>query len=187
MERQGERDDLPGADGSAGPAAGIEAEVAAGERIAHLTRRAARRFNRALQIRLAELDVNFGHWVFLRILWDEDGLTQRALSERANLTEPTTHTALQRLEALGYLTRRTLPGNRRRQHVFLTEAGRALRERLEPLAIEVNAIALAGLSPQQAAQLRDMLMRVIANLAEDEQACLRDGRRMPPTRSVPPG
>lgn len=152
------------------------------ERIAHLTRLAARSFSRALQIRLADYDITFGQWVFLRILWAEDGLSQRRLSEAANLTEPTTHAALQKLEQLGLIERRNLPGNRRRQHAFLTESGRALRTQLEPLAIEVNDVALKGISPENQDVLRRVLMRIITNLAEDERHAVAEGRRVPPTR-----
>ena len=83
------------------------------ERLAHLTRLAARGFTRSLQLRLDGFDMTFGHWIFLRILWDEDGLTQRVLSERASLTEPTTHNALVKLEKLGYVKRKNLKGNNR--------------------------------------------------------------------------
>ena len=38
---------------------------------------------RALQARLAAHGVSFGHWTFLRILWERDGLTQRELSAEA--------------------------------------------------------------------------------------------------------
>ena len=93
------------------------------ERIARLVRLAARGFNRALQLRLQTQNVTFGQWIFLRILWQEDGLSQRELSERAHLTEPTAHTALSRMEELGYIERRNVAGNRRRQHAFLTEKG----------------------------------------------------------------
>jgi DNA-binding MarR family transcriptional regulator len=153
------------------------------ERIAHLTRLAARRFSRSLLIRLAQHDITFGHWVFLRILWDEDGLSQRRLSELANLTEPTTHTALAKLEQLGYLERRNLDGNRRRQHAFLTPAGRALRETLEPMAIEVNDISLQGISEAEREGLRRMLTQIIGNLEEDETRLGAKGRKMPPTRA----
>jgi len=51
------------------------------DRLAHLVRDAARAFVRALQWRLAEHDVSFGHWTFLRILWEQDGLTQKQLSD----------------------------------------------------------------------------------------------------------
>ncbi len=153
------------------------------ERIAHLVRLAGRGFTRALQIRLAAHNVNFGHWVFLRILWEKDGLSQRELSEQASLTEPTTHTALQRLEALGYLERRKLGGNKRRQHVFLTELGRNLRFQLEPMAFEVNTIALNGLSETDQDILREMLFKIIGNLQRDEAFGITEGRKMPPTRA----
>ena len=65
---------------------------------------------RALQVRLVEHDVSFGHWTFLRVLWEHDGLTQRELSREAGVMEPTTFTALQALERLGYVERRQLPG-----------------------------------------------------------------------------
>lgn len=156
--------------------------LAKDERIAHLVRLAGRGFTRALQIRLAAHNVNFGHWVFLRILWEKDGLSQRELSERASLTEPTTHTALQWLEALGYLERRKMGGNKRRQHVFLTKLGLNLRCQLEPMAFEVNAIALEGLSETDQERLRNMLFTIIGNLQRDEEHGITEGRRMPPTR-----
>ena len=50
----------------------------------------------------------FGHWAFLRILWEADGkggLNQKELSTRAGVMEPTTVTAMRAMEALGYINR----------------------------------------------------------------------------------
>ena len=69
-------------------------EAVPDDRFAHLVKDAGRGLTRALQMRLTEHSVSFGHWTFLRILWVEDGLTQRELSERAGLMEPTTFSAL---------------------------------------------------------------------------------------------
>ncbi len=154
------------------------------ERLAHLTRHAARGYTRSLQRRLAGLDMTFGQWIFLRVLWDEDGLTQRVLSQRAQLTEPTTHTALVKLESLGYVKRKTLKGNNRRQHVFLTRRGRAARKVLEPLAVETNDIATKGLSDKDINALRKSLLVIIENLAADEADALSEGRGVPPTRGT---
>lgn len=65
---------------------------------------------RALQLRLAPHGVPFGHWTFLRILWDTDGLTQRELSAEAGVMEPTTHVALNVMERLSYIRRRRVAG-----------------------------------------------------------------------------
>lgn len=152
------------------------------ERVAHLTRLCARGFNRSLTRRLVEHGISFGQWVFLRILWDEQGLTQRDLAERANLTEPTVHTALVGMEQKGLINRFTKKGNRRKQHVFLTDHGKSLRAVLEPLAIEANDVALRGLDVEQRNALRDTLITVLENLEEDEVVALARGQRMPPTR-----
>lgn len=156
----------------------------ADERIAHLVRLCARGFGRSLQVRLADHDVSFGQWVFLRILWAEEGLSQREMADHAGLTEPTVHTALLRLEKLGYIERRTFAGNKRKQHAFLTETGRALRDVLEPLAVEVNDRALSGLDDRARAEFKDTLKTVLANLAKDEAQALADGRSIPPTRGL---
>lgn len=152
------------------------------ERLARLIRLAARAFNRSLTLRLSTEGVTFGQWIFLRILWREDGLSQRELSGRAHLTEPTAHTALSKMEALGLITRRNVEGNRRRQHAFLTEEGWRLRDVLEPLAVEANAVAVEGLDGEEQAALRRALSRMIRNLERDEAEAAASGRKMPPTR-----
>jgi len=80
-------------------------EAAPNDRLAHLVRDSGRACVRALQLRLAQHGVSFGHWAFLRILWDNDGLTQRELSVRAGVREPTTFAALGAMEAQGYLVK----------------------------------------------------------------------------------
>ena len=154
------------------------------ERFAHLVRLCARGFNRSLAFRLSEHDVTFGQWVFLRILWKEEGLTQRDLAERASLTEPTVHTALAKLERQGLIVRRSLSGNRRKQHTFLTERGHALRQVLEPLAVDANERALRGVAEAERSAFRDVLLRVLENLAEDEMEAEARGLKMPPTRGL---
>lgn len=154
------------------------------ERIARLVRLAARAFNRSLQMRLSTEGVTFGQWIFLRILWTNDGLSQRELSEKAQLTEPTAHTALLRMEELGFITRRNVSGNRRRQHAFLTLKGWALRDRLEPLAVETNALAVEGLSEDEVRALRGALGLMIRNLEQDEKNAAKLGLKVPSTRSL---
>lgn len=134
------------------------------ERLAHLVRDAARGLNRSLQQRLATHDIAFGHWIFLRMLWEGDGLTQREMSERAGLMEPTTHAALRKMEALGYITRKHQRGDRKKMFVFLTEKGRALRDVLVPLAEEVNTVATGGVRDADVAAMRRVLLAMIANL-----------------------
>ena len=136
-------------------------EAVPNDRLAHLIRDTERAFRRALQIRLAPHGVPFGHWSFLRILWESDGLTQRELSERAGVMEPTTFAAMKAMESLGYVSRRQLPTNRKNVYVFLTDAGRDLKEHLVPLAEDTNLISTAGVSARErAARFRGLSCRI---------------------------
>jgi DNA-binding MarR family transcriptional regulator len=140
------------------------------ERMAHLVKDTARGFSRSLQVRLREHAVQYGHWTFLRILWQTDGLTQRQLSEQAGVAEPTTFSALKTMESLGYLTRQKLPDNRKQVRIFLTPKGASLRSLLVPKAVDVNRIALAGISTEDIAATRRTLLAMIENLTGDEVA-----------------
>ena len=159
-------------------------EAVPNDRLAHLVKDATRALVRALQVRLVEHDVSFGHWTFLRVLWERDGLTQRELSREAGVMEPTTFTALQALERLGYVERRQVAGNRKNVYVHLTPRGRALKQKLVPLAEEVNRVAVSGVEPAQLAAARSVLLAVIENLARDEARHESAERRIPSTRAV---
>jgi DNA-binding MarR family transcriptional regulator len=154
------------------------------DRLAHLIKDATRSLVRALQFRLTEHNVSFGHWAFLRILWAQDGLTQRELSERAGVMEPTTFAAMKAMETLGYIERRHLPGNKKNLHVYLTRSGKALKKVLVPLAEEVNAIGTQGLTEAEVRTARKVLLAIIGNLAEEEAAMEEAERRLPSTREL---
>jgi DNA-binding MarR family transcriptional regulator len=156
-------------------------EAVPNDRLAHLVKDATRALVRALQMRLAAHAVSFGHWTFLRILWEGDGLTQRELSEQAGVMEPTTFSALKAMERLGYIRRRQRGGDRKKVYILLTPKGRRLRDQLVPLAEEVNAIAVRGLRKADIAATRNVLLAIIENVALDEEAA---DMRMPSTRAL---
>jgi len=135
--------------------------------IGYLTRIAFRAFSRALEVRTAPHGVSSGQWRFLRVLWREDGLTQRELSRRVGMREPTTVIALKSLERSGFVVREKSVEDRRKVHVFLTPDAKALEPRLLPAVAEVNKVALAGLTKDEVTVLRKALIQVGRNLAAD--------------------
>lgn len=148
------------------------------DRLTHLVRDAGRAFNKRLQVRLQKNNVSFGHWTFLRILWTSDGLTQKELSDLAGVMEPTTFSAIQAMEALGYVVRKQKPDNRKNMYVYLTTKGRALKKALVPLAVDVNHVAVHGVSQAELLTTRKVLLKVIENLAQEEAQM--DGRPSAP-------
>jgi DNA-binding MarR family transcriptional regulator len=145
----------------------IDFETDPNESLGYLTRIAFRNFSRALEQRTLVHGVSSGQWRFLRVLWIEDGMTQRELSRRVGLREPTTVTALKGLEKAGLIHRWQSPEDRRKLHVYLTPKARQLRAVLAPYIVEVNQRAVKGLSADEVRSLQDMLRRVGRNLSED--------------------
>src|SRR5258708_36630479 len=87
-------------------------EAVPNDRLAHLVKHAARGLARALQMRLTEHSVSYGHWSFLRILWETEGLTQRQLSDEAGVLEPTTVSGRQPHDKSGNACARASPHDR---------------------------------------------------------------------------
>lgn len=136
------------------------AEVA----ISHLIRDLHRAFARALQRRIAAHGVSMGQWFFLRALWEQDGLTQRELSQRVGMMEPTTVTALNSMERRGLVQRVRNAHDRRKVNIFLTEKGRTLQNILLPCADQVDDQATQGVDSDALAQTMASLERMVANL-----------------------
>jgi len=152
-------------------------EALSDERLAHLVKSAFRETSRALQARLAEHGVQYGHWTLLRVLWQTDGLTQRQLAGEAGVAEPSAFAALNQMEQLGYIARHKVPGNQKQVRVFLTPKGTALRGASVGAAEEVNRIALEGLAPQDIAAARRVLVTLVGNLERDAATAQRDRQR----------
>ena len=138
-----------------------------GRSVGYLVRQTHRAFTRSLQARIAPEGVTIGMWYFLRVLWQEDGISQRELSHRVGIMEPTTASALNNMERKGFVRRLRNRGDRRVVNVFLTERGRALEDKLLPLAREVNRVAVAGLGEEELAQLRTLLGKLQVGLDAD--------------------
>ncbi len=130
----------------------------------YLVRDAHRAFQRLLERRIAPHGVTRGQWYFLRVLWTKDGLSQRELSERVGMMEPTTVIALRSMEKAGLIRRVRSTEDRRVTHVRLTAKARRMRDGLLQLARGINAQADAGISAEDIAVFRRVIMRMTTNL-----------------------
>jgi DNA-binding MarR family transcriptional regulator len=127
-------------------------------------RDAHRAFQRVLERRIARFGVTRGHWYFLRVLWIQDGLTQRELSARVGMMEPTTVIALRGMERAGLVRRARSREDARRAHVWLTPLGRRLERQLLPVARAIVAEAEKGVGRRDVAVFRSVIARMTQNL-----------------------
>jgi MarR family transcriptional regulator, organic hydroperoxide resistance regulator len=130
----------------------------------YLVRDAHRAFQRLLERRLAAYGVARGQWYFLRVLWIADGLSQRELSARVGMMEPTTAIALRSMERSQLIRRLRANDDRRKVRVFLTAKAKRLRNELLTLARGITAEAEQGLAARDLATFRRVIARMTANL-----------------------
>lgn len=132
--------------------------------LGYLSRVAFRRFARHLESQTLQHGVSSGQWRFLRVLWVEDGITQRELSRRVDMREPTTVVALKGMEQKGFVRKVRDKDDRRRIRVYLTDKAKKLHDKLMPAVADVNDVACKGLTKAEVETARRVLAVVAENL-----------------------
>ena len=135
----------------------------------YLVRDAHRAFQRLLERRIAPFGVTRGQWYFLRVLWITDGLSQRELSARVGMMEPTTVIALRSMEKSGLIRRVRGDDDRRKVLVFLTAKAKRLRGELLGVARTITDEAEEGIAPHDLAAFRRVVARMTKNLDQIER------------------
>jgi MarR family transcriptional regulator, organic hydroperoxide resistance regulator len=135
----------------------------------YLVRDAHRAFQRLLERRIAAYGVLRGQWYFLRVLWITDGLSQRELSARVGMMEPTTVIALRGMEKSGLIRRIRGADDRRKVRVFLTAKAKRLRNELLTVATGIVEDAERGIAARDLAAFRRVIAAMTANLDRIER------------------
>src|ERR1700720_935171 len=135
----------------------------------YLVREAHRAFQRLLERRIGPFGVSRGQWYFLRVLWITDGLSQRQLSARVGMMEPTTVIALRSMEKSGLIRRVRGDDDRRKVRVFLTAKAKRLRGELLGVARTITDEAEEGIAPRDLAAFRRIVARMTENLDRIER------------------
>jgi MarR family transcriptional regulator for hemolysin len=131
--------------------------------------RSARVISRAFDEALADAGGSLPTWLVLLNLKIGRAGNQRKLAEAVGVTEATLTHHLNAVETAGLLTRRRDPGNRRIHVVGPTDAGEAAFMRLREAAVAFDRRLRQGVSAGEAAALEDVLSRLAANVADNEE------------------
>ncbi len=106
----------------------------------------------------------------LKMLAERDGRTHTELAKKMHVSPPTISKMVQRMEKAGFVVRRPDERDQRVSRVHLTEAGRAVMADVRRALDKLDAEILAGLTTEEIATFRTLLMRIRDNLlrADDE-------------------
>ncbi|MFI0897505.1 MarR family winged helix-turn-helix transcriptional regulator [Streptomyces sp. NPDC020983] len=122
---------------------------------------------------LAEEDMrrhglHYGQHHLLAALWEQDGRTPGEVAARLHVTTPTVVKMADRMTASGLLERRRDARDARLVRLWLTDAGRALREPVESGRRELERQVTAGLTGAE----RDGLMAALGTVLRTAQELL---------------
>ena len=148
----------------------IEKLVNLNSSFGYLFKEAHAAYTTALRRKLKAYGITLAQWYFLRELWQQEGLTQRQLSRRMKISEPTTATALRLMEKRGLIYREQNERDLRGVHIFLSQKGRLLRNSVLANVLAVNSEAARGLSKDTIKKIQVGVRSMIDNLVGE-----RDG------------
>ena len=115
-------------------------------------------FTRFYKPRLDALGLTYPQYLVFLVLWEQDGLTVKALGEKLFLDSGTITPLVKRLEARGLLRRQRDDEDERQVRIFLTAEGRALRAKA--LAVPLAVGKALGEQAAEAGDLRRSLQQL---------------------------
>ena len=124
-----------------------------------------RRYTRRFEERAQALSLTLAQCRALLHLENNEGVSQKRLSELTELDPMTLVRILDRMESDGWVQRRFDPTDRRAHTLWLTPKSRPVLEHIARLVTETRAETLHGLSNEERAKLIELLERVHANLS----------------------
>ena len=117
---------------------------------------------------LEEIGLYGGQQFVLMALWQKEGITHSELAGQLHVRPATITNALKRMERAGFVERRQDAEDQRVSRVYLTDAGRNIRDAVEGVWRELEKQTFAGFSSEERTLLDQFLLRIRNNLMREE-------------------
>ncbi|HOU12839.1 MAG TPA: MarR family transcriptional regulator [Anaerolineae bacterium] len=111
-----------------------------------------------------ELRLYHGQPPLLFALWDQDGQTHTELAGRLHSQAATVTKMVQRMEKAGFIERRNDPSDQRVSRVYLTDAGRNIREDVNQVFRRLEDETFADFTLEERVLLRRFFVQMRDNL-----------------------
>ena len=141
-------------------------ERSVGFLLSDLSRLLRRNFDRRVQ----SLGLTQAQWRAMVHISRDEGTTQAALADGLEIQPITLARLIDRMEAAGWVERRSHPQDRRAVQLYLTPKAAPILEDMHGRAQQTIAVAVAGLSAATLKQVTDALLRMKHNLSAAEDA-----------------
>ena len=102
----------------------------------------------------------------LYVLWQEDGVPIKIISEKSGLAITSLTTMLERMEKNGLIIRKTDEADKRKTLLFLTDKAKELKEAYDSVSNEMGNIYYRDFTDKEILQFEEYLNRIRVNLEE---------------------
>jgi DNA-binding MarR family transcriptional regulator len=113
-------------------------------------------------------EINPAQGRILFVLWENDGIPIRDLSEKTMLEKSTLTSMLDRLEEMGYIARIPSKEDRREILIRRTEKDKAFQERYYAVSEDMTELFYRGLPEEEIDLLESDLGKILGNLVSYE-------------------
>ena len=100
----------------------------------------------------------------LFVLWQQDGVAIKTLSEKSGLAITSLTTMLERMENNGLIIRKQDETDKRKTLLFLSDKARELRESYEMVSEEMGSIFYQDFNDEEISEFEEKLERIVDNL-----------------------
>ena len=108
---------------------------------------------------LKPLGLTYTQYITFMVLWEKDGLSVSEICSRLMLDSGTITPLLKKMEASGWVERRRSTEDERSVQIYLTESGRAMKEKAAELPQKAGSCI--DLEPAETAHLYELLYRIL--------------------------
>jgi mobile rSAM pair MarR family regulator len=102
----------------------------------------------------------------LYVLWQQDGITIKTLSEKCGLAVTSLTTMLERMEKQNLISRVQSESDKRKTLLYLTDQAKDLKKDYDSVSEQMGDIYYKGFSEEEIVQFEQYLERVLNNLQE---------------------
>lgn len=120
--------------------------------------------NNSVRKTFADIDINTRQGIILKLLYKEDSMTQKELTQKLEITSSSCGELISKLEQGGYVEKKISPDDKRTFTISLTAEGRVLAKRyIETCIIELEEWA-SDLTQSEKEQLFTLLEKLSRGL-----------------------
>ena len=138
----------------------------------------ARALDSISNIEFKEVDLTRGQYLYLVRICENPGIIQEKLAEMLKVDRTTTARAIKKLESNGMIERLEDKENKKIKKLYPTKKGAEIYPFIIRENNYSNAVALNGLSDEEAKQLEYLLKKVCKNVSEDWNFVKKGNKRI---------